>query len=702
MADDDDTLHEAREWFQQAQSAEDDNRKTYEDDTVFVRAGDQWPEEIKTLREAEGRPCLTIPRLQTFARQVVNDARQNSPAIKIHPADSGADPDTADVISGLIRNIEYTSNAEVAYDTGIECAVNGGFGYWRVGVDYAYDDSFDMDLSIQRIANPLSVYGDYNSTAADSSDWMRAMVVDKLSKDQFEDTYGTTKTIQDWDDTTWATEGWREDDDVTVAEFWEREQIEKKVSQFLNRQTGELQVYADDDIEESEDLQMFVQMGLLEFKRARTAKAYKVRQHFLTGAELLKSNDWVGCYIPIVPVYGDEFNIKGKRYFRSLIHPAIDAQRMFNYWRTAATELVALAPRVPYIGPVGAFATDPNWATANIKSHPYLEYDGMQPPARQPLDSGVAAGALQEAMNASDDMKSAIGLYDASLGARSNETSGKAIMARQREGDVSTFHFQDNQSRAIRHTGRILIDLIPHFYTKDRIIRVMGEDGKPKNVPLGKPVPKMGPNQQPMMQPQMDPTGRPMMKQGQNGPEPVMVPVTVMHDLSVGKYDLTVETGPSFTTRREESNAMMTEAMRAFPPSAPILLPEIFKTFDWPNAKEIGEKMEAMSKPQVPPELQKKMQQMGEALQKTNAELQQAKQENLMLKAKQAGGMAKMQSDAMATQQSEQDSQRNAILDQQRIALEGYDAETRRIAALSNAATAMQAPPITSADAPQV
>lgn len=631
---DKDKLAQGRHVFTLAQDAETDNRKAYEDDVSFARHEEQWPSDILKQREADGRPTLTISKMNAFIRQVVNDARQNKPAIKVHPADSGADPETAEVINGLIRNIEYTSNADTAYDTAMECAVSGGFGYWRIGLDYAYEDSFDMDLSIERIANPLSVYGDPYSTAADSSDWMDAFVVDVLSKDQFKAKHGETKTVRDWEDTSWGEEGWRIGNDVTVAEWWHREQAEIKVQQFLNVQSGEVQTYTEEAIAKSEDLQLFIQAGLLEFKRERLAKTYRVTQNTMTGAEVLSEVKWAGCYIPIVPVYGDEYNIKGKRYFRSLIHSAKDAQRQFNYWRSSATELVALAPRAPWIGPVGSFDTDQErWNTANTKSHSYLEYDNKgQPPQRIPLDSGPAAGALQEALNASDDMKSVIGLYDASLGARSNETSGRAIMARQREGDVSTFHFVDNLNRAIRHTGRILIDLIPHVYSGERIIRVMGEDGTPENKPLNQQYPKTDPK-----------TGQPVTTDGEEPNEDGSNVVMAMHDLSAGKYDLTVTTGPSFTTRREEAAYQMTEMMRALPASATILGKHLAKNLDWPGADEIAEELEAMSQPQIPPELQ---QQIEEGKQ----ELARLAEENQQLKADQSIDQAKLAADIQAAQ----------------------------------------------------
>jgi hypothetical protein len=652
---DDDLLKDAKAKFTLASDGESDNRTCYESDIRFGRHEEQWPGDIRKQREADGRPCLTVSKMNSFVRQVVNDSRQNKPSIKVHPVDSGADPDTAEVLDGLIRNIEYSSNADVAYDTAVDCAVSGGWGYIRVGLDYAYHDSFEMDLSIQRVANPLSIYGDPNSTQADSSDWMDAFVVDRLSKDQFKAKYGKTKTLVDWDDTSWHDETWREDNDVLTAEWWNRVEAEVKIAQFADLRSGQIYTYSQKQIEEDTDVQTLLQAGILQFKRERMGKTFKVTQRIMTGAEIIKTNEWAGCYIPIIPVYGDEYNIKGKRYFRSLIHSAVDAQRMFNYWRSTSTELVALAPRVPFIGPQGFADKDPNWQTANTVSHPYLEYTGGVPPQRQPVDSGPAAGALQEALNASDDMKSVIGLYDASLGARSNETSGKAIMARQREGDVSTFHFIDNMARAIRHTGRVLLDIIPHVYTGERMIRVMGEDMKPSNVQLGKEQPKVDPK-----------TGQPMVDEmGQA--------IMAMHDFSAGKYDLTVKTGPSFTTRREEAAYSMTEALRAFPDGASVIVPELAKNLDWPGADDIAEKLEAKSSGQLPPEVTKLIEQGKQELAKKDQEIAALKGDRSMDQAELAAKIEQARVEAEAQEQIEL----IRIASQERIANNKIQSEAR-------------------------
>lgn len=628
---DNDLLATGKKTFERCESAERDNREIALEDIKFARLGEQWPEEIKKKRQMAQRPVLTINKMPAFIRQVVNDARQNKPSIKVHPVDDKADPRTAEIINGLIRNIEYTSNADVAYDTAGEAAIVGGFGYWRIGLDYSYADAFDMDLSIERVSNQFSVYGDPNSTAADSSDWDDAFIVDRMPKDKFKRKYKKAKNKEgdavtvDFDTGSVGYGDWVNDDGVMIAEWWHREEVDETFYLLSNGHTYSSKQFED------EDVQTGISAGTLTVVKERTGKTHKVTQTIMTGADVLEVNDWPGCYIPIVPVYGDEIIVEGKRHFRGLIHNAKDAQRMVNYWRSTSTELVALAPRVPYIGEEGAFDVDNNWNTANTENHSYLEYKaGKQPPQRQPLDSGAAGGALQEALNASDDMKAIIGLYDASLGARSNETSGKAIMARQREGDVATFHFVDNISRAIRHTGRILIDLIPKVYSGERIIRILGEDGTPSNVKVNSQEPQQV----------MDGDGKPRVDETGQA-------IMALHDLTAGKYDLTVSTGPSFTTQREEAAAQMTEFVRAFPAAAPIIGDLLAKSLDWPGADEIAERLKKINPAlqdgaNIPPQVQEQIKQGAERLKKLE-------EENQQLKVGAQTDMAKIEKDAQAT-----------------------------------------------------
>jgi len=493
---------------------------------------------------------------------VVNDARQNKPSIVVHPADSNSDPETAEIINGLIRNIEQSSNAEVAYDTALEHAVFGGFGFFRINTRYTSDDTFDQDVVIERVPNPLAVYPDCYSTAADSSDWNYCYVTDQMAKAAFKKAYPGAEEV-DWEGEAWSGVGapWMDGDFVQVAEYWVREKVKRTILLLTDGAVVPVEDY-------EANRPAFDAKGV-QVQGSRDVDSHRVRQYVMSGAEVLETVDWAGKYIPIIPVYGAEINFKGKRHFRSLIRGAKDAQRMFNYWRTTSTELVALAPKAPFIGRKGAFETDAaKWATANVQSHAFIEFDGPEAPQRQPF-SGVPAGALQEALNASDDIKSVIGMFDASMGARSNETSGKAIIARQMEADNATFHFIDNLSRAIRHAGRVLIDLIPQVYSVPRVIRVLGEDGESEMKAVNQPVQEQ----------ERDPLTEEVRE------------ITRIYDLTAGRYDLTVSAGPSFASLRQEAASQMIELIRAYPQAAPVIGDLLVKNLDWPGADEIAERM---------------------------------------------------------------------------------------------------------------
>ena len=649
---DDDLIKEALEEFKLCEDAELDNRKEALDDLRFARLGEQWPEAIKRQRELEGRPCLTVNRMPAFIRQVVNDSRQNKPSIIFHPVEDG-DVETAEVMNGLMRNIEYTSSSDIAYDTAIDFAVTMGFGYIRVDTDYSYDDAFTQDIKILRVPNPFSIYGDPVSTSADGSDWKVAFVTDTLSKKDFEKLYPSAKSSGG--DLDGKAMEWFGEDGIRVAEWWEKDEVDGKV---LRLSDGMIMLESD----YLKNKAVYDAIGLT-VEGERDTKTCKVTQRVISGSEILETNDWAGKYIPIVPVYGDEVNVEGKRHFLSLIRFAKDAQQMHNFWRTASTELVALAPKAPFVGAKGAFDSDAaKWATANTETHAFLEYehvDGEPPPQRQ-MFAGVPAGALQEALSASDDMKSIMGLYDSSLGNKSNETSGVAIRARQSQGDVATFHFVDNMTRAIRQVGRICCDLIPKIYSEERVIRVIGENGENEQVKV-------------------------------NGQFEDEMGTVKIHDLTAGKYDLVVKSGPSYATRREEAAAQMMELIHNFPEAAPIIGDLVAQSLDWPGAEKIAERLKLMLPPQlqdkpnmadIPPAVQQQIQQGQQQIQQMQQVIQQGGQENQKLQAENQGLKNKLsanQSELQIKSMETQVKMKELMLKEQEMACGGQHTDAAQI-----------------------
>lgn len=589
----DDILKEAMERFKESEEGDSFNREAALDDIRFSRLAEQWDPDMIKKRRAEGRPCLTINRLPAFVRQVVNDARQNKPSIKAHPVDNGADEETAQVIDGLFRSIERGSNAEVAYDTALEHAVTGGFGYFRIGLDYCHDRTFDLEARIERVPNPLMVYRDANSTEFDASDWEYAFVSDFLSKERFKQLYPDADAIDfETDQRSYAAD-WLLDNTVRVAEYWQRVDEKKKLLRLSNgmivldealprmakqvAEAGGLDIsgMSDDDLAAN-----FLTYNDAQVEQTREVDSHKIMRRMISGADVLEESEWPGSLIPICPVYGEEVIVEGKRHFRSMVRDAKDAQKMFNFWRSSSTELVALAPRAPFLIEDGAIPIDQaerkKWDTANTQSHSYLAYTkGMNVPQRQPF-AGVPAGNIQEALNASDDMKAIIGIYDSSLGARSNETSGRAIMARQREADVSNFHFIDNLNRSIKYAGKVLLDIIPSVYSVRQTIRILGEDDAEKVIRLS-----MSGDQASYADPSDEKGERKLF------------------NLAVGKYDVTVKSGPSYTTQREETREMLLEIMQRVPGAASVIGDYVLDYMDFPQSDEIAKRLRLLLPPQV-------------------------------------------------------------------------------------------------------
>lgn len=665
----DSVVAEALNKYEEADAATMENRRQAEEDIRFSRLGDQWPAKVRKQREAEGRPVLTLNKLNAFIKQVVNDSRQNKPAITVVPVDGGADVDTAEVIGGLCRSIQQGSNADVAYDTALENAVSGGFGFFRIGMDYVHSESFDMEARVERIANPLSVHWDASTTKFDASDWEYGFVSEWLTKAVFEQKYPGKEAVSfEGDDADRIQADQLLADSVRLVEYFLRTLHKRKIVQLSDGR-----VVREDELKKAVPIAPGVEMPLIEIltlqgitpTKEREADYYKVVRRVLSGTDILEQTDWPGQSIPICPVWGDEVIVDGRRHFRSLIRDAKDPQMMFNFWRSSSTELVALAPRAPFIAQMGAIPQGPEgekWRTANTRSHPYLLYTPGNPvPQRQPFPS-VPAGNIQEALNASDDIKAIVGIYDSSLGARSNETSGRAIVARQKESDNSTFNFIDNLARSIQYAGRVLVEIIPSIYTQRETIRILGEDMAPKVMRLakeGQPAPQQG-----MDTPKDDPNAR-------------------LYDLNVGTYDVVVKVGPSYSTQREQAVTQLTELIRSAPEAAPIIGDILVSNMDIPGAQEIAKRLKKMlppqlqegaegqpQQPQIPPEMIEQGKQAIAENADLKAQLQQAKGDTQIKGAELQLKQQELAQNAQAAQAEHQIRLQELDLERQKLAME--------------------------------
>ncbi len=530
-----------------------ENRREMLDDQKFA-AGEQWPDDIAKKRQAEGRPIQTINRLPAFIDQVVGDARQNRPSIKVHPAEDG-DVDVANIYDGLIRAIQNESNADFAYDTAIEHTATFGFGAWRIKTDYESHDTFNQIILIERIVNPLNVYFDKNAQQPDYSDARRVSYLSQIPKDEYKKRWPKAE-VSDFKD--FDAEWLGQDDCVVIAEFWYKEDEE-----------ATLYLVQDED----GNYQTTLEKPPVFIRIVDQRKTYipKVKMCICSGAGTLEESDWAGQYLPIVGVNGKEDLVDGKRMLRGLVRFSKDAQRMYNYWRTVDTEQKALAPKAPVlVSATQIQGLEKFWQQSLTENLPYLVYN-PDPNAPQPqrLNAGIMdKGANEAALMCVDEMKSTTGIYSASLGEQDNEKSGRAILAQQRKGDTANFAYFDNVSRAIRYTGRAIIDLIPKIYDSARVIQIMGADGEKKLQRINQLAEVDG--QQKFL------------------------------DLSVGKYDLVVTQGSNYATKRIEALNSMVEIARVNPAIMEIAGDLIVKAMDWDGAEEIAERL----KKTLPPQLQ--------------------------------------------------------------------------------------------------
>ena len=576
----------ALERFKLCAEAESEFRKLALEDLTFY-SGDQWDDNIKNQRTRDLRPCLTINRLPQFVHQVSNEVRQNKPAAKVSPVDDYGDAETAETIQGIIRHIERQSKADSVRSYAAFYQIVCGRGYYRIVSKYADPLSFDQELYIERIQNPLTVYVDPTCQQPDYSDARYAFIVNDLTRDVFKAMYpqAEASSSEEFRSTGDAEPDWASHDKIRVAEYFTRD-IEQQ----------EIALLPDGTVLPAEQVPPGVPV-----MAARTAEVPRVRWSVITCYEVLSEREWPGQWIPIIPVLGEEWSLDNKTQLTGMVRNAKDPQRMLNYWESAKTETIALAPRVPFIAAEGQLENhEAEWKQANIKNFSVLQYKVREvggqlvpAPQRQTYEPPIQAISMAQ-MGAIDNLKAATGIYDASLGNRSNETSGIAIRQRQSEGDTANFHYIDNLATSITHETRQLIDLIPKIYDRPgRVARIIGEDGAEQKVQLNAPYQEQG--------------------------------VTKMYDLNAGRYDVAIDIGPSYKTKRQEA----VESMLGFAQVAPGLVPlyaDLFaQAMDWPLARKIAERVRPPNLPpegeqQIPPQVMAQMQQ----LQQENQQLTQA------------------------------------------------------------------------------
>ncbi|PPC95231.1 MAG: hypothetical protein CTY33_00300 [Methylotenera sp.] len=575
--EDEKLIEQAHKEFEQDYEYESDSREAWKMDLRFAN-GDpdnkfQWDASYVKDRELNKRPCLTINKVKIHNRQITNEARQNKPSVRVYPVDNGADKETAKFFNGVIRHIESNSDAETAYDMANDFAVDAGIGYWRVITDYASDDSFDQEIYIEPIKNPLNVLLDSRIQKPDGSDAKRGFIFKDMPKEEFERDYPDCDPI-DWSINTGT--NWIKADSIRVAEYFRMEDKKDTLYALEDGQTFKKSELEKDVIDRLEAGVMTKEV------KKRELRTNAVKWYLIAGNKVLDRKDWLGKYIPIVRVIGEEKEIDGKLDRKGHTRPMKDAQRMYNYNSSASVEYGALQTKTPIIAANDAIeGFEKYWDRANTENLPYIPYNHVDEAGNPlPMPQRMAPPApsqlfLQGMQVASNELNMSSGQYDAQFGNNPSAQSGKALNALQRKGDTATFHFTDNVARAIKYTGKILVDLIPKIYDTERIVRILGEDNSENMV-------KIDPNMDKSYEKRKTPEG-----------------LQEIFNPNVGRYDVAVSVGPSYTTRRQEAFDALNELASRNPKVMDIAGDIVFKSADFPMAEELAERWAKT----LPPEL---------------------------------------------------------------------------------------------------
>ena len=592
-------ITEAKQFLKWCNDADTMNRQEALEDLKFVSGGDQWPVDLQNSRNLESRPVLTINKLDGFCRQVTNQQRQQRPRAKVHACNSEADFKTAQVVEGIIRHIETQSNADNAYDTAFDHAVRMGWGFWRLITKYCKDDSFDQEIYIDAIPNPFTVYFDPNSERIDGSDAEKVLITSMMSKEKFRDMYpdlddGSSFTQRGTGDTQ---SEWITKEDIRIAEYF-----------YVERKPATLYLLSDGSSRFDDGDKFFERieaMGLEVVKERQTIKR-QIKWIKLTAYDIIEEREIPGEYIPVVPVYGRHVVIGDKRKKFGMVRHAKDAQRMYNFWQTTLTESVALAPKAKWLLAEGQDeGHEGEWAAANIKSFPLLRYkqtdiDGNPAPPPQRLQPEPPPTGVMTALGAiNQDITTLMGIFDPSQQLPGN-MSGKALNGQQQQVDLTNFDFYDNLTKSIAHTAKIILGMIPYVYDTHRVMRIIGDDGKPDLVSIN--------------QPTSDAAGV----------------YRVLHDMTVGQYDVVMDTGPGYNSKRQEAVDAMLPLLGGNPQLFNTIGDLVFRNMDFPGADTIADRLSASNpmaqineKSDVPPQVQMQLKASQAQIQQLTQQLQQ-------------------------------------------------------------------------------
>lgn len=557
----DEILQEAKKRFDNALDYFNTFRSQATEDLRFFN-GDQWEPNAEQMRRSSGLPVVTVNKIKPICAQIINQIRKNKQAIQVDPVGGGASQDTAKVLSGLIRNIELDSGANAVYNTAATYAVTTGLGFIRIMSEYENEEiSDEQKLLIKPVPDPNQVLFDPASVEIDGSDSNYCFIMETMSHEEFKRTFPDSKiSCEVAASRSWSgviDHNWIKDDSIQVVEYYHKTYTREDRWDVLNLMTGNREVLSEEPVDSD----------VLKVLGKRKVTIPRVHWCRFNGHEILESIDLPGRFIPVVPVYGDVIFMNGKKHISGMIKDAKGAQRVFNYFRSIQAEVVQMAPRAPWVGEVSQvtkFIKD--WTNANSAPTAILRYEAVEkngtllpPPSRTSISTDINA-ITATCATAAEDLKSITGMYDPSLGADSSEVSGTAILARQTQTDNANSHYADNLMKSITHVGKILVDLIPFYYDTPRMVRIIKPNDDQEMIAIN---------------------------QFDGG-----------IDLTIGRYDVVVQTGMSYASQRKEAVQAGLTLLQQRPEAFNLIGDLVVGNMDWAGAKTMAQRL----KTQVPQE----------------------------------------------------------------------------------------------------
>ncbi|RZH03881.1 portal protein [Acinetobacter pittii] len=596
--DQDSILDEIKKNLRYAEDYWHDNYERGVEDKEFVTVkGAQWEDGAVARRTAEGKPSLEFNLCRAYCRQQINTQRQNRAQVKVVPVDNGADADKANIIEGLIKDTEESSDAESAYDQAAENAVYGAIGFFRIVTDYVSELSFNQEPRFMTVHNPHAWYIDPQSKALDGSDARWAVGGEWVDKDIIEDKYGASAVVDfamseysDWCNT--------EDKTVLIVEYFKIEEVSDELWMLEDGTTNYKSVLLGEFGVSENELKPLV-------TNFRPTTRTEVKWYKASGSKVLEETVFPGKYIPVIPVYGEVTYIGEERYLHSLVHFAKDPQRLYNYWKSTEAQILQKnQDDILVVDPKGVSGHEEEWRDpSKFAAVHYKHIDESQQPIPAPYRIGAAqppVGVLNAAESAKVAITDILNMHAPIMGGDSQEVSGVAIGMRQRQSETAQFHLQDNLNKSIRHAGRILLGLYQALYTVPMVRRIIGADGEAKQINL------------------FDKTA--------DG---------VLADVTIGRYDVRMDTGPSFNTQREQNFALMMQLLSMNPQLFSLIGDILLQNSPLLNAKEISERIRSTMPPQVlgkgeqidPEQAKAQIQQLDQLVQKMTADIEMLQKE---------------------------------------------------------------------------